>query len=66
MATKTLLLPTPDKLKEIYQDLGTTEEKVNADVLTIMEWMRKQPHLPNPDGNNLLYTIFSPRLYDEN
>jgi len=50
MATKTLLLPTPEKLKEIYQDLGMTEEKLDADVKTIAEWMRKQPHLPNPDG----------------
>jgi len=51
MATKTLMLPTPEMLKEIYQDLGMTEEKIVVDVQTIMEWMRKQPHLPNPDGN---------------
>ncbi|XP_060850784.1 alpha-tocopherol transfer protein-like [Rhopalosiphum padi] len=58
MATKTLLLPTPDKLKEIYQDLGTTEEKANADVQTIMEWMRKQPHLPNPDVDERRIRLF--------
>lgn len=50
-ATKSMLvLPTPDELNEIYRELGTSEHSVNADVKTIAEWMRKQPHLPDPEG----------------
>jgi hypothetical protein len=51
MATsKTIVLPEPDQLKKIFQDIGTTEEKIDVEVKTLVEWMRKQPHLPNPDG----------------
>lgn len=49
-ATKSIALPEPDQLKKIYQDIGTTEEKIDVEVKTLVEWMRKQPHLPNPDG----------------
>uniref|UniRef100_A0A2S2QQE7 Alpha-tocopherol transfer protein-like n=1 Tax=Sipha flava TaxID=143950 RepID=A0A2S2QQE7_9HEMI len=50
MATsKTIVLPEPDQLKKIFQDIGTTEEKIDVEVKTLVEWMRKQPHLPNPD-----------------
>ncbi|KAL4141451.1 hypothetical protein QTP88_004089 [Uroleucon formosanum] len=58
MATETLMLPTPEQLKEIYQDLGMTEEKIDADMQTIMGWMRKQPHLPNPDGDERRIRLF--------
>jgi len=48
METKTLILPTPEKLNEIYQELGMSQDKIDDDVHTISEWMRKQSHLPNP------------------
>lgn len=50
MATKTLILPSLDKMNEIYRDLGMSEDKIDSDVSTIMEWMRKQAHLPDPKG----------------
>lgn len=49
-AAKTLVLPTPDKMNEILQELGTSEAKIDVDVKTVAEWMRKQPHLPDPEG----------------
>ncbi|XP_050441971.1 alpha-tocopherol transfer protein-like [Adelges cooleyi] len=51
METKALILPTPSEIDQIYSDLGTSESKIEIDVKTIKEWMRKQPHLPNPDDD---------------
>lgn len=36
---------------EMYAELNTTEEKIDNDVELILEWVRKQPHMPNIDGN---------------
>lgn len=44
------MLPAAEKLHEIYNDLGMSEDKIDVDVKTIVEWMRKQPHLPDPGG----------------
>lgn len=49
-ATKTLILPTPDELNEIYRELGTSEGMIDTDVKTVAEWIRKQPHLPDAAG----------------
>jgi len=50
MDAKTLILPTPDKLNEMYQELGISRDKIDDEVNAISEWMRKQPHLPNPES----------------
>ncbi|XP_050444396.1 alpha-tocopherol transfer protein-like [Adelges cooleyi] len=49
METNTLVLPTPSTISKIYSDLGTSETQIDLDVKLLKEWMRKQPHLPNPD-----------------
>ncbi|XP_050426209.1 clavesin-2-like [Adelges cooleyi] len=49
MESKTLISPTPSAISQMYSELGTTETKVDLDVKFLKEWMRKQPHLPNPD-----------------
>lgn len=61
METKSIILPTVDMMTSIYKDLGMTEHKSSVDVKTLMEWMSKQPHLPNPEGN--FFTLF---YYDIN
>lgn len=38
------------QLKEIYQEFNITEESLKRDVNYLMEWMEKQPHLPNIKG----------------
>lgn len=56
-------------MNEIYQELGMSEDRTNADVKTIMEWMRKQPHLPNPEGKFIasisreMNNLFTPNRY---
>ncbi|XP_050421508.1 retinol-binding protein pinta-like [Adelges cooleyi] len=51
METKTLILPSPSTIKQIYSKFDTTDEKMDLDVKILKEWMRKQPHLPNPDDD---------------
>ncbi|XP_050534116.1 clavesin-2-like isoform X5 [Daktulosphaira vitifoliae] len=50
MDSNFLTLASQIQVEEIYAELGTTEEKIKYDVETIMEWSRKQPHLPNLEG----------------
>lgn len=38
------------QLKEIYREFNITEESLMRDVKYLMEWMEKQPHLPNVKG----------------
>ncbi|VVC40270.1 Cellular retinaldehyde binding/alpha-tocopherol transport,CRAL/TRIO, N-terminal domain,CRAL-TRIO lipid [Cinara cedri] len=58
MATQTLMLPTQEKLHEIYQDLGMAEDKIDVDVQILMEWMRKQSHLPDPEVDERRIRLF--------
>jgi hypothetical protein len=58
MTTKYLTTPTEEEITSIYKDLGMVENKINADVKTIMEWMTKQPHLPSPEGDEKRIRIF--------
>lgn len=59
-----LVLPTPDELNEIYRELGTSADKIDADAKTVAEWMRKQPHLPDPEGTeDDRGPSHAPRLY---
>ncbi|XP_050429723.1 uncharacterized protein LOC126838947 [Adelges cooleyi] len=51
METKTLMQPPPSTINQIYTELGTSETKLDLDVKILKEWMRKQPHLPNPDDD---------------
>ncbi|XP_050444411.1 clavesin-2-like [Adelges cooleyi] len=51
METKTLILPSPSTISQIYSELGTSETQIDLDVKFLKEWMRKQPHLPNPDDD---------------
>lgn len=55
VSTKTLILPTPEELNEIYRELGMSEDKINVEVKAIAEWMRKQPHLPNPESKKKIF-----------
>ncbi|XP_050439462.1 clavesin-2-like isoform X2 [Adelges cooleyi] len=54
METKTLILPSPSTINEIYSELDTSEEKMELDIKILKEWMQKQPHLPNPDDDEKL------------
>lgn len=47
---------TESQRKEIYQEFNITEESLKRDVKTLMEWMEKQPHLPNVKGRNIFST----------
>lgn len=58
MTTKSLILPSLDKMNEIYRELGMTEDKVDAEVSTLTEWMRKQPHLPDPSVDQRRIRMF--------
>ncbi|XP_050429722.1 alpha-tocopherol transfer protein-like [Adelges cooleyi] len=51
METQTLMLPSPSTINQMYTELGTSETKLDLDVKILKEWMRKQPHLPNPDDD---------------
>ncbi|KAK7575983.1 hypothetical protein V9T40_012269 [Parthenolecanium corni] len=44
------------QLKEIYREFNITEESLKRDVKYLMEWMEKQPHLPNVKENSHLLT----------
>lgn len=41
---------TPEQVENIYSELGTNQEAVKKDVQYLMDWMEKQPHLPNVRG----------------
>jgi len=41
---------TADQRSKIYNEFNLTEETVQRDVQTLMEWLEKQPHLPNVKG----------------
>ncbi|XP_050429715.1 alpha-tocopherol transfer protein-like isoform X1 [Adelges cooleyi] len=51
METKMLMQPSPSTINQMYTELGTSETKLDLDVKILKEWMRKQPHLPNPDDD---------------
>ncbi|XP_050438916.1 uncharacterized protein LOC126844639 isoform X2 [Adelges cooleyi] len=51
METNSLILPTPSTISKIYSKLGTSQIKIDLDVTLLKEWMRKQPHLPNPNDD---------------
>ncbi|XP_050521617.1 uncharacterized protein LOC126894555 isoform X10 [Daktulosphaira vitifoliae] len=44
-----LTLPTTKQVAEIYAEINTTEDKIDKDVELLLEWVRKQPHMPNLD-----------------
>ena len=43
---------TDDQLKAIYERFGATEKTVERDVRTLIEWMEKEPYLPNVKGKS--------------
>ncbi|XP_050442840.1 alpha-tocopherol transfer protein-like isoform X3 [Adelges cooleyi] len=49
MEVKALILPKQSAIDQMYSELGTSEAKIAIDLKILKEWMRKQPHLPNPD-----------------
>lgn len=45
-----------EQLNEIYAEFGVTEESLKQDAANLIDWLEKQPHLPNVKGkekNNL-------------
>lgn len=41
---------TPEQVESIYSELGTTKDAVEKDVRYLIDWMEKQPHLPDVRG----------------
>lgn len=39
-----------EQQKEFYKEFNITEESLERDVNYLIEWMEKQPHLPNVQG----------------
>lgn len=54
-----LVQPTKLQFDFIYGELNTTPEAVRRDVHTLMEWLEKQPHLPNIKGRYRFWCIDS-------
>ncbi|KAK7571844.1 hypothetical protein V9T40_014316 [Parthenolecanium corni] len=46
--------PSDEDLVDIYAEFNATKETVKRDVKYLMEWLEKQPHLPNVKGYELL------------
>lgn len=44
-----------EQKKGIYEDINATEESLKKDAQCLMEWMEKQPHLPNVKGQSLVF-----------
>lgn len=42
--------PSDEDLVDIYAEFNATKETVKRDVKYLMEWLEKQPHLPNVKG----------------
>lgn len=55
-----LELRTEVQFREFFAEFGATEESVRRDVHHLIEWMEKQPHLPNVKGE---YREMRPLLY---
>lgn len=41
------------QIQEIYQEFNITEQSLKRDVSYLIEWMEKQPHLPNVKGKKI-------------
>lgn len=41
-----------EQLKITHDEFGATEESLKNDVDILMEWLEKQPHLPNVKGES--------------
>jgi len=55
---------TDDQLKKIYEEFNATEETVQRDVKTLIEWLEKQPHLPNVKGQYMYLACKSTLIFD--
>lgn len=55
-----LIHPTEEMSKTIRQELNENVETRDKDLQTIKEWLSKQPHLPELNGNykDLIYHNF--------
>lgn len=42
--------PSKELTESIYGEFNTTPDAVRRDAKTLMEWLEKQPHLPNVTG----------------
>lgn len=42
--------PSNQDLIDLYAEFDATRESVKRDVTYLMEWLQKQPHLPNIKG----------------
>lgn len=49
-----LEFPSNQDLIDLYAEFDATKESVKRDVNYLMEWLQKQPHLPNIKGEYLL------------
>lgn len=49
--------PNKEQLDLIFGEFKTTQEAVQRDVRILIEWLEKQPHLPNVTGERLFAIV---------
>lgn len=50
MSAEKLIIVTDEEKEGIKRRLQKTDEEINEDIRVLREWFKKQPHLPQNEG----------------